>query len=68
MSAPHSPNSSVQNTRGARASDTPRGVWNSARANSPVAQITTAVVIIIAADSPSARSARPSGGAQAPTT
>jgi hypothetical protein len=68
LSAPQSASRSVQNVRGARASGNPCGVWKSARANKPTAEITTAVVIIIAADSPSARSAMPSGGAQPPTT
>jgi len=56
----------VQNTSGARVSAPAAFSLKLPRANSPTAPITSAVVTSIAAASPSARSAMPSGGAQPP--
>ena len=67
FSAPQIASSRIQNANGARASTDPAGVRKSARANTPTAQITTAVIAIMTTDSPSARSATPSGGAQPPS-
>ena len=66
-SVPQTASSKIQNANGARASLTPSGVVKSARAKMPMAQITTAVIVIMTAESPSARSATPSGGAHPPS-
>ena len=65
--APQIPISRIQNANGARASTAPARVPKSACANTPMTQITMAIVAIIAAESPSARNAIPSGGFQSPT-
>ena len=53
--------------RSARFSGVPAGVSKSARAKTPMPQMTTATASSIAADRPSARSAMPSGGDQPPS-
>jgi hypothetical protein len=57
----------IQKANGERASAEPMGVRNSVRANTPIMQTTTAVIAIITTDSPSARSAMPSGGGHSPS-
>ncbi len=65
--APQIAISNIQNANGVRVSTDPARVPKSACANTATAQITMAIVTIIAAESPSARNAMPSGGFQSPT-
>jgi len=67
LSAAQIASSRIQNANGARASADSAGVGKSARANTPMIAITTAAIVSMTTDSPSARSTTPSGGAQPPS-
>jgi hypothetical protein len=67
FSAPQTASSRIQNANGARASTESEGVRKSVRPKTPTAPITTAVMAIITAETPSTRSTMPSGGAHPPS-